>query len=65
MNEDELWKLARQVLTDKQFDALFMRYRLDLTSRTIAAHLGVSRQNVDQLLDRARERLANARKAAT
>lgn len=64
MTEQQLWNLARQVLTQKQFDALFMRYRLDLTTRTIAAHLGVTRQNVDQLLERARHKLADARKKA-
>jgi DNA-directed RNA polymerase specialized sigma24 family protein len=59
MTEAELWNTARTILTRKQYDALFMRYKLDLTSDTIAHHLGITRQAVDARLATARKRLAD------
>ena len=57
--EADLWNTARTILTRKQYDALFMRYKLELTSDTIAHHLGITRQAVDDRLATARKRLAD------
>lgn len=63
--EADIWRIAGQVLTDRQFEVLELRYRHDLAVADIAAHLGVTRQAIDQRLQRAAEKIArHQRKAA-
>ncbi|MFW5857142.1 MAG: RNA polymerase sigma factor [Planctomycetota bacterium] len=55
-----LWDRARAVLSDKQYDTLWLRYGEELEIRDIAAVTGRTRVHVKVLLHRARARLAEA-----
>lgn len=50
-----LWQLARQCLTENQFQALWLRYAEDMEVRQIAQVLGKTRVHVKVLLFRARQ----------
>ncbi|MBQ2791269.1 MAG: sigma-70 region 4 domain-containing protein, partial [Thermoguttaceae bacterium] len=51
------WRVAREVLTAKEFKALWMRYVDDATDAETAVALGVSRGAVRVALTRARQKL--------
>ena len=55
--EARLWRIAGQVLTEKQWEAFELRYRHHLTEADIAHHLGVTRQAVSDRLRKGAERI--------
>lgn len=55
--EARLWRIAGQVLTEKQWEAFELRYRHHLTEADIAHHLGVTRQAVSDRLRKAAQRI--------
>lgn len=52
------------LLTDKQLEALRLHYDEDLSLGEIAGQLGVSRQNVHELITRSTQKLKALRKRA-
>lgn len=56
--EQSIWKLARNGLTDEQFDALWLRYREDLSVREVARALRRTETGTKVILFRARRKLA-------
>jgi RNA polymerase sigma-70 factor (ECF subfamily) len=59
-----LWRLAREVLPEVQFHALWLRYAEDMTVENIARVLGRTRTHVKVLLFRARAALTRKLKTA-
>jgi len=57
--ELQLWATARHVLTDLQYEALWMRVYCDIPIEDIARSYGVTRQAIHARLAGARRRLAN------
>lgn len=55
-----VWNLARAVLGESQFQALWLKYREDLSVEEIARVLGLTRVHVKVILFRARARLVEA-----
>jgi RNA polymerase sigma-70 factor (ECF subfamily) len=53
-----IWTLARQKLSERQYDVLWMRYGDDLDINDIASVLGLTAGNTKVILYRARTRLA-------
>lgn len=60
----DLWDLARQVLPDAQFQALWLRYSEEMNVAGIAQVLAKTRTHVKVLLFRAREALGRRLKSA-
>lgn len=58
-DRQQLWHLARQCLTENQFQALWLRYAEDMDVPQIAQVLGKTRVHVKVLLFRARQTLGN------
>jgi RNA polymerase sigma-70 factor (ECF subfamily) len=54
-DRQQLWQLARQCLTENQFQALWLRYAEDMDVSQIAQVLGKTRVHVKVLLYRARQ----------
>ncbi len=54
---ENVWRVARQILTDKEFKALWLRYVDDASDREAAVALGVSSGAVRVALTRARQKL--------
>jgi RNA polymerase sigma-70 factor (ECF subfamily) len=57
--EDRLWKRAAALLSEREYDALWLRYAEDLPPQDVAAALDVSPGNARVLLHRARRKLAH------
>lgn len=57
--EQQLWAKARQTLTTRQYEALWLHVRCDIPIEEIARSYGVSRQAITARLAGARRRLAN------
>ena len=57
-SSEALWDAAREVLTDEQHAAIWLRYVENMTAREIGRVLGRTAVGVRVLLHRARERLA-------
>ena len=55
---DNLWSIARRVLGDSQYSALWLRYAEEMSVEDVAAVLGRTRLSTRVLLHRARRRLA-------
>ncbi len=55
---DNLWSVARKVLSSEQYSALWLRYAEDLPVKDVARALGRSRIATRVFLHRARQRLA-------
>lgn len=62
--EAEMWRIARQVLTERQLEVFELRYHHDLAVADIAAHLGITRQAVYQRLTLAAGKIAHHRRKA-
>lgn len=60
----ELWRLARRLLTEDQYRALWLRYARDAEVAEIAREMRRSRPAVRVLLHRGRKRLIDATRAA-
>jgi RNA polymerase sigma-70 factor (ECF subfamily) len=56
-SESDVWRLARSVLTEMQFDALWLRYAEDMVVADVARVMKRTRTHVKVLLFRARMRL--------
>jgi RNA polymerase sigma-70 factor, ECF subfamily len=59
------WSIARRVLDDRQYQALWLKYGEDLDVAAIADVLGVSRFNAKVILHRARTKLGKHLTATT
>ncbi len=57
---EQLWHLAREVLSPRQLDVLWLRYREDMDVRQVARATKLTQVHVKVLLHRARNRLAQA-----
>jgi RNA polymerase sigma-70 factor (ECF subfamily) len=55
---DNLWSIARRVLTSEQYSALWLRYAEEMPLKDVAGVLGRTRISTRVLLHRARQRLA-------
>ena len=55
---ENLWSIARQVLSTDQYAALWLRYAEDMSIQEVAGVLGRTRISTRVLLHRARQRLA-------
>jgi RNA polymerase sigma-70 factor, ECF subfamily len=62
-DQEDLWRLAREVLPDAQFQALWLRYAEDMSVAGIAQVLAKTQTHVKVLLFRARETLGRRLKA--
>jgi RNA polymerase sigma-70 factor (ECF subfamily) len=62
---ERLWAVARRILSDEQFTALWLFYADDLNAKQIAAVLGKSWINVKVMLHRARAALGQALDASS
>ncbi len=60
----DVWSVARTALTGEQFEALWLRYAMEMEIADLAAALGRSRVGTRVLLFRARERITAAIEAA-
>jgi len=58
--ESGIWRLAKEKLNAREFDALYLKYADGLTVDALADSLGVSAINARQILHRARRILADA-----
>ena len=56
--EQRLWATARKILTQTQYETLWMRYQCDIPIEDIARSYGVSRQAIHGRLAAAKRRLA-------
>lgn len=56
----EIWPLARRVLEDRPYQALWLRYGEDMDIQQVAEILGVTRLHARVLLHRARRTIMNA-----
>ncbi len=54
---EDIWKMARAILPEKQFTALWMHYREDLSVKETAKIMGCQSGNIKVLLHRARAKL--------
>lgn len=55
---ERLWQRARELLDDRAYAALYLRYARDLSIREIAGTLGITVVHTRVVLHRARQRLA-------
>ena len=58
--ETGVWRLAKEKLDAREFDALYLKYADGLTVDALAESLSVSSINARQILHRARRKLADA-----
>jgi RNA polymerase sigma-70 factor, ECF subfamily len=59
-DEQEIWRRARRILGQDQFEGLWLKYQEDLTIQEIARAMGRTQTSVKVLLFRARQNLLKA-----
>lgn len=60
LKAERIWSVARSILTDEQFSALWLRYAAEMDIADLASSLGKNRVATRVMLFRAREKLAAA-----